>query len=326
MSRFLIMFIVLGGFLCLTLGCGSASRIAGSSAHETGWQPWQIIDTESGSIRSVADWLPELAEYDLVYLGEEHYNPHHIDAAIRVLTSVMAGGRRPAIGMEMFGWDGQPALDRYVLDQSVDRDAFVEQVHWKANWGGDFDHYEPLVSLARERHLPLVAMNPPKGLIRNVVKHGLAQVRDTEEWARWGFADEEVVDDAAYRARILDQLRRCHGGGTEEDYRTMYEASMVRDEGMAKSLVAVLERMRRDHVGEFSTVVSYTGGGHIQYQLPVPRRVVRRLSSPVKQVTIYLASFDHTRTSEIEELVRERIADFIWLTPMSASGPVQRCR
>jgi hypothetical protein len=163
-------------------------------------------------------------------------------------------------------------------------------------------------------------------LIRRVVKLGLDQAKQDSEWARWGMQQEDIVDDPAYRARIVDQLRRCHGGGTDESYRMMYEASMVRDEGMAKTLVTRLGELRRGNIGSRGMIVSYTGSGHIQYNLPVPKRVARRVSDDVNQTTIYLTSFDASRTSEVQELIRERIADYIWLTPMSGKGPPQRCR
>ncbi|NJN37098.1 MAG: ChaN family lipoprotein, partial [Nitrospiraceae bacterium] len=70
---------------------------------------------------------------------------------------------------------------------------------------------------------------------------------------------------------------------TEEHYRTMYEASMVRDEGMAKTLVQRQEEIRRAADGLRRIILSYTGGGHIQYGLPVPKRVARRLSGEVTQ-------------------------------------------
>lgn len=316
------------GLNSVQVGCVTGQRggaAEGPLTHDD-WQAWQVLDAKTGRVVPYTDWLKALETEEIVYLGEEHYNQHHIDAAMRILSAFLADGIRPAIGMEMFGWDGQPALNEYVSANPQRKDEFLEQVQWKANWGGAFDNYEPLVLFAREHRLPLYAMNPPKALIRRVVKSGLAQAREGTDWKQWGLDHEEITDDPAYRERIFDQLRRCHGGGADDDYRTMYEASMVRDEGMAKTLVTALETMPRHTPDSTQLILSYTGGGHIQYKLPVPKRVSRRLSGEVRQVTIYLASFDHTRTAEIRELLQEGIADYIWLTPMSGQGPVQRCR
>jgi uncharacterized iron-regulated protein len=227
--------------------------------------------------------------------------------------------------MEMFGWDGQPALDDYVSTTKSVANEFLEQVRWKQNWGGAFDDYAPLVTFARDHHLSVRAMNPPKPLIRRVVKLGLEQAKQEPEWATWGILQEEIVDDPAYRQRIVDQLRRCHGG-TEEHFHTMYEASMVRDEGMAKTLVVRQEELRRGASRTRQMIVSYTGGGHVQYNLPVPKRVARRLEGDIKQTTVYMISFDANRTDDVQSLMDDSIADYIWLTPMGKPDSTKPCR
>ncbi|MBI3356047.1 MAG: ChaN family lipoprotein [Nitrospirae bacterium] len=312
--------------LVMGIGCVPERQAVLGSSNSGEWQPWQVLETETGRVLSPSEWLKDLESYEIIYLGEEHHNKYHIEAAVRILGRLFLDGIQLTIGMEMFGWDGQSALDDYVSNGQAGKNEFLEQVRWKQNWGGAFEDYEPLVTFARDRQLSIRAMNPPKPLIRRVGKLGLEQVRQESEWAFWGMQQEEIVDDPAYRTRILDQLRRCHGGGTEQDYRTMYEASMVRDEGMAKTLVARLKELRRDKIGSRSVIVSYTGGGHIQYNLPVPMRVARRLAGQVKQTTIYLTSFEAGRTSDIQDLMQEHVADYIWLTPMGRQGPPQRCR
>jgi uncharacterized iron-regulated protein len=168
-------------------------------------------------------------------------------------------------------------------------------------------------------------MNPPKTLIRSIVRKGLEAVRSESEWSRWNMPGETIVDDPKYRERIMEQLRQCHGGGAPEDYHTMYEAAMVRDEAMAKTLVSVWNDMRSGSRPP-GPIVSYTGGGHIQYKLPVPKRVARRLRSQVKQVTIYMTSFDPSRRTEIRQLLEDGVADYLWLTPIGQQGPPRRCR
>jgi uncharacterized iron-regulated protein len=136
---------------------------------------------------------------------------------------------------------------------------------------------------------------------------------------------ESIVDDPLYRTHILQQLQACHGGGADSLYRTMYEASLVRDEGMAKTIAARRNRLRSNDEALTGPVVSYTGGGHIQYNLPVPKRVARRLGNQVHQVSIYMTSFDAGRIDELQEMIRDHIADYVWLTPVSGQGLPRRC-
>ncbi len=312
--------------LIFSIGCAGGERggyLEGGV--DEGWQPWQILDTQTGRVVPFPELITNLERHDIIYLGEEHHNPYHIQAALKVLGQLVADGIQPTIGMEMFGWDGQPALDDYVATTQPATNEFLEQVRWKQNWGGAFDDYAPLVTFARDRQLSVRAMNPPKPLIRRVVKVGFDQAKQESEWAPWGILQEDIVDDPAYRERIMDQLKRCHGG-TEEHFRTMYEASMVRDEGMARTLAVRQEEFRRENDVPRRMIVSYTGGGHVQYNLPVPKRVARRLGGDIKQVTIYMTSFEPSKTADIQALMQDPIADYIWLTPVGKSKPAQPCR
>lgn len=106
----------------------------------------------------------------------------------------------------------------------------------------------------------------------------------------------------------------------------MYEASMVRDEGMARTLAIRHEELRREKGDSRRMIVSYTGGGHVQYNLPVPKRVARRLGGDVNQTTIYMMSYEPGKAADVRALMQEPIADYIWLTPMGKSSSAKPCR
>lgn len=287
---------------------------------------WDVIQTSTGRLVSMEQWLDELAHQEVVYLGEEHHNRFHVEAARKILDALLARSRAPVIAMEMFGWDGQAALDRYLADRAWQRAEFLEQSRWKENWGGPFEDYEPLVAFARDHRLPVQALNPPRQLVRLVARQGLTEAKADPGMVQWGMKDEPIVDDPVYRTTILKQLQLCHAGGTNSDYHTMYEASLFRDEGMAKTVNETMRRFQVEAGSRTGPVFSYTGGGHIQYQLPVPNRVARRRPDGVRQATVYMTSFQPERRNDIAELVRDRIADYVWLTPVSAEGPPRRCR
>ena len=320
---------VVAAFVVVVALEGCQTNAPGARVSPQVWDEWsvgQVLNAKTGRSVSMNDWLEGLAGSDVIYLGEEHHNRSHIEGALTVLRSLVNRGRRPVLAMEMFGWEGQPALDGYLETKESARLEFLERVGWKQNWGGAFEDYEPLVQLAKDQRLPVLAMNPPKPLIRQVVKSGLAQAKGQPEWRQWGMEQETIVDDPAYRSRILSQLQACHGGGAPEDYQTMYEASMVRDEGMAKTIAAAVKRVRVTGDQAQGPVVSYTGGGHVQYRLPVPNRVARRVQDGLKDVTIYMATFEQERAAELYQLMQEGIADFVWLTPPGSQGAPRRCR
>ena len=251
------------GALWFTVACMSGGGAGSSAASQDGrhapFKEWQVIDTATGRPVSLDQWTALLLQQDIIYLGEEHHNRFHIDAAMTVLRRLKEEGRTPALAMEMFGWDGQAALDQYLFGSEMNRQEFLKAVRWQQNWGGSYEDYEPLVRLAKEQHWAVDAMNPPKPLVRIVAKNGLAQAESDPMMAQWGMKDETIVDDPIYRTRILQQLQACHGGGADSLYQTMFEASMVRDEGMAKTLVHRLNQIRSGSNTMAGPLVSYTG-------------------------------------------------------------------
>jgi uncharacterized iron-regulated protein len=314
------------GLLWMTAGCAATDASVSPTPPPTEFREGQIIDTANGQFISLEQLVSHLLQQDVVYLGEEHHNRFHINSALSVLNGLSAAGRRPVLAMEMFGWDAQPLLDRYVGGAELSRQEFLSQVGWSQNWGGAFETYEPLVAFAKHERLGLVALNPPKSLVRLVAREGLDHAREEADWKRWKMQDETIVDDPLYRQRIFDQLRACHGGGSDDMYRTMYEASMVRDEGMARTVVALVESIRERSDALAGPVVSYTGGGHVQYNLPVANRVVRRLSGNVRQTSLYMTSYERGRQDDVREMLDGKIADYVWLTPVSGEGMPRRCR
>lgn len=311
----------------LLLAPGHPTAAAAEPLAPPDFHPGQIWDVTAGRPIGFDDLAARLAALDVVYLGEEHHNKWHVEAALKVLAALQARQRRPTLAMEMFGWEAQPALDRYLTDRSLSREEFLTDVQWEQNWGGAFADYEPLVEAARRNGWPLLALNPPRQLVRLVAKQGLAAGLDDPAMRRWGMQEESFPEDPAYRDMITAPLRQCHGGLPEQAYGRMYEASMFRDEGMARTIAAALRREAGppgDGSGRAGPVVSYTGGGHVQYHLPVPKRVQRRHEA-VAQASIYLTAFEPTRQEDLRRLLAERVADYLWLTPLSDHGAPKRC-
>jgi uncharacterized iron-regulated protein len=98
--------LIVGG-LWFTVACTSSGGARFSAASQDGQHPpfkeWQVIDTATGQPVSFDQWTALLLQQEIIYLGEEHHNRFHIDAAMMVLQKLKADGRTPALAMEMFG-------------------------------------------------------------------------------------------------------------------------------------------------------------------------------------------------------------------------------
>ena len=279
----------------------------------------QIYDVSQQTLVTLDELIPHLLSADVIFFGEEHYTPSHLEAAESILKILLAHERHPALAMEMFSWDGQPGLDRFIAERDTSLGQLQETAHWKTNWGGDFEDYQPLVTFAQSRHLKLLALNPPRTLVRLVATQGLEQALHDPQMEQWPI-DSLKVDDPEYESLIFEQIEACHPGLPTDVYRRIFEASIFRDEGMARIIRDYLDRKTSSK----NPLVSYTGGGHIQYQIPIPKRV--HMTHPkAKLLTIYLVAWDSSKQEEVSAELQNGIADFLWLTPLGPNGVQARC-
>jgi uncharacterized iron-regulated protein len=92
--RILSLLLLIIGHILITACAGSTSTIPENSP-VTSWQAGRVIDVKTGRSIDLPSFLVTLTSFDVVYLGEEHYNQHHIDAALTVPQMALANGRRP---------------------------------------------------------------------------------------------------------------------------------------------------------------------------------------------------------------------------------------
>ena len=112
--------------------CAGRDTSASTTVQPPEWRQGSLIETANGHVISLEQVINRLLEQDVVYVGEEHHNRFHIDAALSLLNALSAAGRRPVVAMEMFGWDGQPLLDRYVEGDKLNRQDFLSQIGSRA--------------------------------------------------------------------------------------------------------------------------------------------------------------------------------------------------
>ena len=268
-----------------TLSATACATIQLTSTYQQG----QIIDLAHSTTIPFSQLRSAILNAKVVYIGEAHYTPSHVKAALQVLKILVDDGRPPILGMEMFSWDGQAGLDRYLNGEITILEKFLAESQWKNNWGGKYEDYSPLVDFAKTHQLKLLGLNPPRPFVRKVAQKGLSGIGTDPDLKKWNIPNPFPKDDPEYRRIIYEQIEKCHGGLKPEIYEKIYEASVFRDEGMASIITAI------SNLGPSTptTVVSYTGAGHIQYGLPIPKRVQRQLGVAVKQVTIYPVSYTH---------------------------------
>jgi uncharacterized iron-regulated protein len=147
----------------------------------------KIWDVSRGRIVPKEALLHDLTFTRLILLGEVHDNPEHHRLQAEVLRAVIAQGRRPALAMEQFDREFQPAIDAALARPGTSADSVASAGGFnKAGW--PWILYEPLLAVAIDARLPVVAINLSRDRTREVAKQGF-----------------EILGESAVRELALDR-------------------------------------------------------------------------------------------------------------------------
>ncbi|GFO62911.1 ChaN family lipoprotein [Geomonas paludis] len=242
--------------------------------------------------------LPQLAAAagasQVTLIGESHEESYHHELQLDLLRLLDAGKRPLAIGLEMMQSDSQQALDDWVAGNLGEPE--MQQV-FERNWT-DWQMYRDIFLFARDKHIPMVALNVPLAIVRKVSRDGFAALTPEE---RKGLPAGTSCDLANPQVAFLKKTFRMapHHQQNGRKFDFFCEAQTVRNSGMALNII----RYREKEPGR--TLVVLTGVWHaVKYAIPDQ---LQRLGSGVASVVIlpqtpYLNSSNST-TSEADYLV-----------------------
>lgn len=199
-------FLVIAAPALLLLGRTSAV------AQEVDYSDHFQVFTDRGQPASLEDIVRATAEVDAVFIGESHTDPvgHWIEAELlrQVLASVEAGNepgtrRRVALSLEMFERDVQGILDEYLQDL-ITEDQFEASARPWEYYDAD---YRPLVEVAKEAGIPVIAANAPRRYVNRVSRLGRDALNDLSAGARRSLPPLPYpLPSEAYREQWLDLM------------------------------------------------------------------------------------------------------------------------
>jgi uncharacterized iron-regulated protein len=230
-----------------------------------------LVALADGRALTLAEAVPILRANRVVLVGEEHTNPEHHRAQLEVIRALADAGATIAIGLEMFRRDSQPALDRWVAGE-IPAGAF-ERIYL-TNWGYPWEAYRAIFELARDRRIPMIGLNVPPEIARQVARGGFQSLSEAQ---RGALSDVTCSVDEDYMRFIRRAFgAHAHGHG---NFTFFCEAQMIWDAAMAVHALDYL----RTHPG--TTVVILAGVGHAQ-KGAVPRQIGLRAEPPLPVVAL----------------------------------------
>lgn len=227
---------------------------------------YRVVHGRTGKEMTLQQLVDELAARDVVYFGELHDNVvgHRVYAQ---LAALLVERRADAvIAMEMFERDVQGVVTDYLRGR-VDEATFLKHSRpWK-DYARD---YKPLIELAKEKKLDVVAGNLPRPVAAQVAgKDGSASP----------FLPRTTTAPQDRYWELFVETMKGHPGA-EGAVERMYRAQCAKDDAMAESVANYLATNPHRQ----PLVIHCNGNFHSDFGLGTAARVASRV--PLAQAAV----------------------------------------
>lgn len=220
LGRCLVLFAMGSALTACSAGWNSAARSDFAGAPNNG----PILDIRTGAHLSSDDVARRAIASRFVILGEVHDNAAHHRLQAEILKAMLDAGRRPALAMEQFDLQNQPALEAARARGERDPERLADAGRFDRK-GWRWPQYQPLVELAAAKSLPLFAANLSREEARALMRSGLpAQGVATAAQDQRDALERDIIDG------------HCGIRPPAEVLSGMVEAQRARDARMAETL------------------------------------------------------------------------------------------
>jgi len=214
-----------------------------------------------------------LARHRVVFVGEQHDRYEHHLTQLEIIRRLHQRDPQLAIGMEAFQQPFQRDLDAYIAGELSEQELLRDSEYY-ARWRFDFRLYAPILRYAREHRLPVVALNLPEEITRQVGRGGIQSLSEQDRAQIPANIDRS---DSEYKQR-LSEVFDSHPRRDGQSFEHFLEVQLLWDEGMAQRVADYLQSNPQQRM------VVLAGSGHLAHGSGIPQRLLRRL--PVKSAIV----------------------------------------
>jgi uncharacterized iron-regulated protein len=232
-------------------------------------QPYyKIYDTAKQKEVTIDDIVTAMDKADVLFYGEEHNDSvgHTIERDLFYKLAEMYP-RQAVLSLEMFETDTQPVLNEYLADLIREKNLITDARAWK-----NYKDYRPMVELARQKHLPVIAANAPGRYTNRVTRLGLNSLQQLDAVAKSWLAPLPIdTATGAYYEKFV-QIMGGHGamGGMQ-----IYRSQNLWDATMAYSIAKYLKEHRGSKIlqinGSFHSEDKLGAAGQLKKYAPAAR-------------------------------------------------------
>jgi len=210
----------------------------------------------------------KVASARVVYVGETHDSYADHLTQLEIIRRLHRINPNIAIGMEQFQQPFQKVLDGFVNGELSEQD-LVRDSEWMDRWRYDFRLYRPILSYARDHHIPVIALNVAQEIVAKVSEKGIDGLSREDKKKIPNDIDDS---DQEYRDR-LKEIYEQHPHKGKKGFDGFLQVQLLWDESMAAKAA---EYMQANPERQF---VVLAGTWHLLYGSGIPQRVSRRVKA-----------------------------------------------
>jgi uncharacterized iron-regulated protein len=266
---------------------------------------FRIFDGE-GRPKAISDMIDAAGQNEVIFLGEMHDDAvgHALQAELfRRIVERYGSVREIALSLEMFERDVQIVLDEYLS-------GLISEQHFLLSsrpWGNYKWDYRPLVELAKEKRLPVIAANAPRRYVNMVSRNGRDSLNALSKEAKRWIAPLPFPEPSKQYA---DKFRALMGTSAEAKMGVdnILASQALWDATMADSIARFLKSRKRP------LVVHLAGAFHTESRLGTVEKLLgyRKNTKAVVVTARYEEDFKTFSDSR-----HKGLGDFVVLTDAS---------
>ncbi len=222
------------------------------------------IVVETAKSATLPELMTKLRSERLIYVGETHTALADHQMQLEVLRGMASRPDGLAIGVEWFQRPFQPVLDDYLAGR-IDEAEMLRRSEYYERWRFDYRLYRPILRFAREKGIPVLALNASRELTAEIRRVGLDEL--TADF-KAKLPDAFDFTDKGYE-QALRQMFDLHESD-DSDFQRFLEVQLTWDETMAEG---VADYLAANPAGR---ILVLAGRGHVAGRSGIPNRVTRR--------------------------------------------------
>lgn len=265
------------------------------------------VFTGKGQVSSIDEIMKSLANADVVFLGEFHDDSiaHAVQLEIFKRAIEQYGAKRTVtLSLEMFERDVQTVLNEYLTGQIPENHFLLSSRPWPRYK----DDYRPLVELAKEKKLQVIAANAPRRYVNMVSRNGRRAVNSLSPLAKSWLAPLPYAEASEAYSKKFKALMGSSAEATMGIDKILSSQSLW-DATMAHSVAESLKKNKG------SLVVHLNGGFHTEMRLGTVEHFLKYRRNG-KAVVVTMRYEDDFR--KFDAAKHTDVGDFVILTERQA--------